>query len=114
MQCRTTELPERNNAPQISRIPAGTYLCKWAKSPKFGWVYHVTGVPGRRNILIHAGNLAGDVALGYLSHSHGCILPCGRMGRLAGQSAGLLSKPTVVKLAEIMQGQDFLLEVRNA
>lgn len=113
-QCFTTELPDRNNASQISRIPAGEYLCKWRKSPKFGWCYHVTGVPDRGNILIHAGNYAGAVDRGYLSHSHGCILPCARLGKLARQSAGLVSRPAVRKLAEIMQGQDFLLEVRNA
>lgn len=113
-KCRTSELPDRENKTQISCIQAGSYFCKWLRSPKFGWCYHVTKVPGRGNILFHAGNYVGDVALGYLSHSYGCILPCASVGKLGGQRAGLVSKPTVTKLASIMQGQDFILEVKNA
>jgi len=113
-ECLTTELPWRDNTPQISCIPVGSYKCVWRKSPKFGWCYHVLDVPGRGNILIHPGNLAGDVALGYLSHSHGCILLCLRRGKIDGQMAGLVSVSAVNKLAKAFKKQTFTLEIKNA
>lgn len=113
-QCRMLELPWRENRPQVSCIPEGVYLVNWYKSPKFGWVYHVEEVSERSGILIHAGNLAGDVTKGFKSHSHGCLLPCGYYGRIDGQTAGLLSGPTVRALAEVLNREQFTLEVRNA
>ncbi len=113
-KCKTTELPWRDNAPQVSCVPAGEYLCVWAKSPKFGWCYHVTKVPGRGSILIHAGNLAGDAALGYHTHSHGCILPCLRRGKMDGQMAGLVSAGAVAGIARVFGKKPFLLEIKNA
>jgi len=111
---RTAELPWRDNTPQLSCIPVGTYECRWVKSPRFGYVYQVTGVPGRGNILIHAGNFVGDSLLGLRTHSHGCILPCKRIGVIDGQQAGLLSGPAVSLLSERFNKQPFTLEIRNA
>lgn len=111
---RSMELPWRNNERQRSCIPTGAYKCEWKKSPKFGWCYHVLGVRSRGDILIHAGNLAGDTVLGFRTHSHGCILPAARIGKIDGQTAGLLSAPTVNKIASIMGRKPFLLEVTNA
>ena len=68
------ELPDRNNKPNLSCIPAGVYMATWHYSPHFGWVYKLTGVPGRSNILLHKGNWAGDVNKGYRTDSEGCIL----------------------------------------
>lgn len=64
--CRTLELPWRDNQPQISCIPKGTYTCRRILSPTFGETYQVCDVPGRSGILFHAGNTAKD--------THGCIL----------------------------------------
>lgn len=112
--CLTTELPWRENAPQISCIPTGEYRCEWRRSPKFGWCYHVLDVPDRGNILLHAGNLAGDVSLGYRSHSHGCILPCLKRGKMDGQMAGLLSASAVSGIAKAFNKKPFILEIKNA
>jgi len=112
-QCFSLELPDRQNASQISRIPEGTYTCKWVKTPKHGWCYQVMEVPGRGSILIHSGTFAGDVSLGFRTHSHGCILPCQRWGRLEGQLAGLVSRPAVRQINEWGAGRSFLLEVGN-
>jgi len=49
----TLELPDMNNEPEKSCIPAGTYVCKRVQSPKFGDTFEITGVPGRTNILFH-------------------------------------------------------------
>lgn len=71
----TLELPDRNNAPGISRIPAGTYRAQFTKSPLFpSGTFQVIGVPGREGIRIHIGNWAGDVAKGFASDVEGCIL----------------------------------------
>lgn len=108
------ELPWRNNKRQLSCIPEGEYLCRWIKSPRFGWVYTVCDVPGRGNILIHPGNFAGDSTLGFKTNSHGCLLPHTRRGRISGQAAGLLSGPAVRKIVQYFNKQDFILEVKNA
>jgi len=112
--CLTVELPWRNNAPQLSCIPEGKYLCLFKLSPKFGWVYHVTGVPGRGDILIHPGNYAGDVTRGFRSHSHGCILLATRIGNMDGQTAGLISATAVRRLEDALNKEPFLLEIKNA
>jgi len=112
--CYMLELPWRGNAQQFSRIPAGVYVCMWQRSPRFGWCYHVTGVEGRGSILIHSGNWAGDSKLGFITNSHGCILPCKRVGRLRGQLAGLVSAPAVRAIAELFNKETFTLEVKDA
>lgn len=62
----TCEEAWRDNKPNISCIPEGEYTCiKW-QSPKFGWTYQVTGVPGRSLILFHKGNTTED--------TEGCVL----------------------------------------
>lgn len=68
------ELPWRDNRRSLSCIPEGTYDCVWHQSPRFGWCYMVTSVEGRSEILIHAGNWAGDVQKGRHSDVRGCIL----------------------------------------
>lgn len=65
-KCKTLELPDRGNKPQISCIPAGTYTCRRINSPKFGDTFEVCGVPDRSQILFHPGNSVKD--------TRGCIL----------------------------------------
>ncbi|MBI9080273.1 MAG: hypothetical protein JEY79_11110 [Pseudodesulfovibrio sp.] len=64
--CVTLEPPDKGNAPDISCIPEGVYLCKKVNSPHFGPTYEIANVPGRTNILFHPGNIKRD--------THGCIL----------------------------------------
>lgn len=54
------------NVPYVSCIPDGEYSVKHHTSPKFGKCLLVEGVPGRTNILIHAGN--------YYEDTEGCII----------------------------------------
>lgn len=70
----TGELPWRNNARARSSIPQGKYRCKWSNSPRFGECYKLENVPGRSEILIHAGNFCGDVTKGFASDVEGCVL----------------------------------------
>lgn len=104
-KCFMVERAWKNNKSNESCIPAGLYVCKWQRSPKFGWCYEVTNVPQRGRILIHSGN--------YPWHSHGCLLPATRLGTMEGHKAGLSSRPMVLKLNAFFEQQDFLLEIRN-
>jgi len=69
-ECYCLELPWLNNQRSISCIPAGTYAGKKRKgadSPSRNYDHiHVTNVPNRSWILIHAGT--------YYTHTLGCIL----------------------------------------
>jgi hypothetical protein len=75
-RCRTVELPWRDNAPDISCIPPGTYIGRWLWSQKhLRFLFHLVGVPGRDVIEIHSANLAGDVSKGFVSQLLGCLAP---------------------------------------
>lgn len=65
-ECKTLELPWKENQVNISCIPTGTYNVLRYNSPKFGKTFHVIGVPNRSEILIHKGN--------YNKDTQGCIL----------------------------------------
>lgn len=70
-ECKSLELPDLDNAQNISCIPKGDYFCVKRFSPKYGWHYLVKEmegghVNGREWILIHFGN--------YYHNSTGCIL----------------------------------------
>lgn len=109
----TAELPWKGNKPNISCIPLGIYPCAVVHSAKFGPVYQVRDVPGRSHILIHAGNYAGDVARGFRTHSHGCILPGMHWGWLGDQRAVLASRTAVSEWMRCLNGKPFILEVKE-
>lgn len=111
--CVTVELPWRENAHDVSCIPVGDYECVFVRSRKYGGVYHVQGVPDRSGILIHSGNLAGDVSKGFLSHSHGCILPGTYNGVLGVQRAVLASRPALSEFNEAMGRDPFTLHIKE-
>jgi hypothetical protein len=62
----TLELPWKNNARNVSCIPAGMYYCSYWSSSTMGNSYKLYDVPNRGGILIHAGN--------YIHDTEGCIL----------------------------------------
>jgi len=71
-QCKTLELPDKDNKQRVSCIPEGKYKVLKRESAKYGWHFHITGVPNRTLILIHSANfvrqLLGCIAVG-LSHT---------------------------------------------
>ena len=112
--CWMMELPDRDNKSNLSCIPKGKYLVKYlprSGSDKYRDVYHVTNVPNRSGILIHAGNYTGDRMSGFRTHSYGCLLPASRLGVLAEQIAGLASRNALRSIHEITQRQSFYLEI---
>jgi hypothetical protein len=63
---KTLERPWKDNKPNISCIPAGSYIVKWTFSPRMlKYTYEVTGVPNRSGIRIHVAN--------YFNELLGCI-----------------------------------------
>lgn len=80
----TLEPPWRNNQRNISCIPAGTYIAELVESPKYGFVYEITNVPGRTHVLNHWGNK--------LDETLGCVLVAEKFGILHGKPVVLTSK----------------------
>lgn len=100
--CWTLEPPDLGNAPKISCIPPGRYPCAAAASPRFGRAVAVRDVPGRSQILFHAGNTAAD--------TQGCILQGARPGTLDNRRALLGSAGAMRAFLEAV-GRDPDLEL---
>ncbi len=77
VECRTLELPWRDNANNVSCIPEGVYGLEPVYSRTFGHILAVLGVPDRSLVRVHAGNHTG--------HTHGCILTGKRIGTFQGR-----------------------------
>lgn len=91
----TLELPWKDNAPDVSCIPAGTYPLRRRFSPKHGQVlFWIDDVPGRVAAEIHVGNTVKDTL--------GCVL----VG--LGQEPGAIvrSKEAFHRFMEAMDGID--------
>jgi len=103
-KCRTLELPELNNAPNVSCIPEGYYNVVPRQSPKYGNHLYITEVPNRSLILIHWGNYAGSVNPN-TGHSdiRGCVLVGEKFVDLDGDGLADIanSKNTFKKLIQI-------------
>lgn len=109
--CYCIEPPWRDNLPNHSCIPIGSYHCVWHQSSRYGWVYLITDVPDRAHVLIHPGNYGGDTELGYKTHTKGCVLLGSRLGVLSGQRSVLVSRPTVRRFFDLMGERDFILSI---
>jgi hypothetical protein len=108
----TLELPWRGNRRMRSSIPPGSYPARYVVTEKRpAGVYLLEGVPGRSSILIHSGNVAGDVEKGLESDVLGCILLGRTRGTRRGQRAVLLSKPAVAAFVAEMKRKPFTVEV---
>lgn len=102
----TLEPAWTDNAPDSSAIPPGTYGADFlprSASGRYRSVYALLSVPGRRGILIHAGNLP--------RHTKGCILIGERFGRLGGEVAILNSRSALLRLVGLMERQSFCLTI---
>ena len=116
MRLPVMEPPWRDNRRNRSCIPRGIYEVTPYLSPRFGRCLLVLGVPDRSHILVHAGNVGGDVSLGYHTHTLGCLLPGLWRGRLwvrgRRQEAVLNSRTALRHLLEWAR-QPLVLEVRD-
>lgn len=109
--CRAMELPWKENASSVSCIPDGSYPVSIRTSRKYGRIYHIKEVPDRTWILSHAGNWAGDVSKNLRSHSKGCVLLGKYHATIMGQMGVALSKTTLRRFMNFMDGRDFTLHV---
>lgn len=109
--CYINELPDRDNQRSISRIPKGRYLVKIRISPKYGEIFHLQNVKDRSYILMHAGNYAGDIAKGWKTHSMGCLLLGRKVGILKRQRVVLNSRTTLIEFMDLMNNQEFYLNI---
>jgi len=96
--CLTMEPPDNDNIKNASCIPEGSYLLQRKTSRKFGLTFAVREVPGRNNIIFHAGNTPKD--------TKGCILLGSRFGTLKGQVAILESRVAVQKFMKLLNRVD--------
>lgn len=94
----TLEDKWRDNERMVSCIPVGKYKVKRHISPRFGECFKVLDVPGRSEILIHAGNTHKD--------THGCILLGLQFGTIGTEAAILSSRAAVANFMTLMIGVD--------
>ena len=110
----TGELPWRDNQNNISCIPAGIYECQLTMSYKFRKrLYVLMGVNNREGVRIHAANLMGDKTIGLKCQLSGCIALGLERGLVGGQKAILLSTVAMRKFENLINGQNFILEIIN-
>jgi hypothetical protein len=94
----TIERPWKDNQPNVSCIPEGTYACQPFSGTRFQDVIQLMDVPGRSYILIHVANFPHDV--------EGCIGVGDRFVSDALEPAVYNSKKTLAKLMEIFNGHE--------
>ena len=112
----TMEPPWRGNQRRISCILPGTYTVIPHRSPRFGKCLLVTETEGRSHILFHSGNLGGDSAKGFKTHTLGCILPGLRAGKLKHKGRlqrAVLSSRTAFRHLMDAATAPFELEIRD-
>ena len=110
-ECYTGELPWKDNAPDISCIPAGVYEAEIIASPKHGNCYQVQSVPNRTMVEIHAGNFCGDVSQGLKTDVLGCIILGRAIGGIGNQKAVLSSRDALQAFEADLNGEAFQLSV---
>lgn len=96
--CVTLEPPDKQNKSNISSIPAQQYQCRKKLSHNFGQTYEILNVPGRFNVLFHAGNV--------VDHTKGCVILGQYFGKLRGDRAVLNSGATFKRFMQILQGEN--------
>lgn len=110
--CRSLELPNKQNANNVSRILAGKYICKYTQSASLKdkdgnplKCYEITKVPGRAGVRIHSAN--------FFSQIRGCI-SLGAAHKDINNDGNLdviHSGDTVKSFEQIMNYEDFELEI---
>lgn len=107
-ECKTLELPWKENKNKVSCIPAGSYILTHRTSKKFNYPHFILSDTGSRiAILIHAGN--------YSSQIEGCILVGDSFADI--NKDGLIdvtnSKVTLSKIVKILSTQSKInLEIK--
>ena len=101
----TLELPWKDDRPDVSCIPLGTYQVIPHNSHEHPNVWEITNVPNRSEILLHSGN--------FLSDTKGCLLAGDSQVIINGKKMVTDSVATINKLRGILP-QYFSLEIVSA
>jgi len=115
----TLELPDKDNRPNVSRIPSGEYLVTRRYSPSFKKeLYWVHAVPGRSFILLHGANFAGDIEKGWQSHLQGCITLGKKIGKFTNkfgvlQKCVMSSQQAIREFESYLNKESFKLVIRD-
>lgn len=110
LELLTLECPWLDNRKRVSCIPTGIYDVIPHSSRKFGKCLWVQDVPGRSEILFHAGNWAGNKEKGYRTDSLGCILVGTNTAFIKGQLGVSNSKHAMELLLKELT-KTFVLEI---
>lgn len=105
--CRTLELPEKNNQPNISCIPKGVYNVAWTYSFKFlKKTYEIQNVKARSGIRIHSAN--------YFYELLGCIALGSNLVDINGDKHldTTNSRATIKSFEDFMQRKNFTLTIK--
>jgi len=102
--CYTIERPWKDNEPNVSCIPEGTYKCEPFSGDRFKDVVQILDVPGRTFILFHVANFPHDI--------EGCIGVGDRFVSDALEPAMYNSKKTLAGFFDVA-GRDFDLTIRG-
>lgn len=103
-ECKTLELPWKNNDRRVSCIPRGIYHVEKRVSAKYGNHFWIKDVENRSFILIHSGN--------YYMNTLGCILVGTDHTDINGDGHRdvISSKDTMIELNKALP-QTFILDI---
>lgn len=103
----TLELPWKNNIPNVSAIPSGTYKCRYTFSPRFlKYTYEIVGVPNRSGIRIHSAN--------YVSQLNGCVALGNKLQDINGDGKldTVDSRNAITAFENFMEKREFLITIK--
>lgn len=105
-ECKTLELPWKDNQSNISCIPMGEYLCELRYSPSFKkMLYEIKDVPQRTEILLHGASFYTDLK--------GCVSVGNQLKDLNGDGKldVMASQATLQEFMELTGGKPFKLVI---
>jgi hypothetical protein len=107
--CKTLELPWKDNQKNLSCYPEGEYWVKKYQRPSGKWAFLVENVPGRSGILFHAGTYIATSK----PDSEGCTLIGFRYDDMNddGEIDILDSQKALGALLKLMPDEKFKLQV---
>lgn len=105
--CYAIALSRSDNTPVLSRVPDGVFRLKRHRSKHFPISLELVGVPNRSAMLIHPGNVVGDMTIGMKTHSHGCTLPVSDYSIVNGVVVGYGSKVATARLVAMFNSNFF-------
>lgn len=100
----TVERPDLDNAPEVSCIPAGDYICEWTFSNRLQReTYQIMNVPDRTGIRFHPANVQSELL--------GCIAPGLSVVEINGVKAVIGSKAAMGRIDDLGGKEKIMLKI---